>query len=476
VRDWKNKGGLAEYGRTGPLPDITEGALLPPDNCPTSISTPSGELLRPFAARRTDGSCARSGGDYPQGALRVRDVTETGSLLEELECRACGTSFDAARTASTCPTCGQALFATYDLSRLAPRPWLESLTGRASTLWRYRELLPVRSSEMVTTLGEGFTPVISLGEVEGAEGVEVLLKDDGSMPTGSFKARGMAVAVSRAKELGLRSLYVPSAGNAGVALAAYAARAGVKARVYLPERTPTSMIRAVRLYGGEVVEVRGTIREAGEAARTQENGRGSFDLSTLREPYRVEGKKTMGFEVFEQSGPEGPPDAIVYPTGGGTGLVGMAKAFSELSRLGLVDRTPRLYAVQPDGCAPVARALAEGATRVTAWLDPHTIAPGLLVPSPFSSERVLEAVRSTKGGGVTVTDREILTAMTALAARHGVSASPEGAAPYAALPKLLQNRSVRTGERVLLYNTGTGLPFSVETLERGLQDRTEGTR
>jgi threonine synthase len=326
----------------------------------------------------------------------------------------------------------------------------------------------VRSTTMVTTLGEGFTAVLPLDAVPGAEGVEVRVKDDGSMPTGSFKARGMAVAVSRAKELGLKSLYVPSAGNAGVALAAYAARAALHARVYLPNQTPEPMKRAVRLYGGEVIEVSGTIREAGEAARSKERGRESFDLSTLREPYRVEGKKTMGFEIFEQMSSEGLPDAIVYPTGGGTGLVGMAKAFSELQRVGLVERIPRLYAVQPEGCAPVVQALANGATRVAPWVDPHTIAPGLLVPSPFSSERVLEAVRSTKGGGVTVTDAELLAAIGALAARHGISASPEGAAPYAALPKLVRNGAIRGGESALLYNTGTGLPFSVEALEREL--------
>jgi len=393
-------------------------------------------------------------------------VSDTGSLLKELVCRACGTSADASRAASTCPGCGQSLFATYELSKLSARPWLRSLLERPATLWRYRELLPVRSTEMVTTLGEGFTPMIALGAVEG---VEVSVKDDGSMPTGSFKARGMAVAVSRAKELGLEALYVPSAGNAGVALAAYAARASIRARVYLPERTPAAMKDAVRLYGGEVVEVPGTIREAGETARSQEKDRGSFDLSTLREPYRVEGKKTMGFEIFEQSFSNDPPEAIVYPTGGGTGLVGMEKAFSELRSLGVMDHIPRMYAVQPEGCAPVVRALSEGAPRVTPWVEPQTIAPGLLVPAPFSSEQVLQAVRRTNGGGVTVSDREILAAMKTLASRHGISASPEGAAPYAALPKLLRNRLVRPGERVLLYNTGTGLPFSVAALEVALR-------
>jgi threonine synthase len=289
------------------------------------------------------------------------------------------------------------------------------------------------------------------------------------MPTGSFKARGMAVAVSRARELGLRDLFVPSAGNAGTALAAYSARAGLTARVYLPERTPVPMKRAIRSYGAEVIEVPGTIREAGETARSREKARGSFDMSTLREPYRVEGKKTMGFEIVEQTGPEGLPDAILYPTGGGTGLVGMAKAFRELRALGLLDRTPRLYAVQPEGCAPVIRALADGASKVTPWPDPTTIAPGLLVPAPFSSERILEAIRETHGGGVTVRDREIVEAMRDLAIRHGVSASPEAAAPYAALPKLLQDGTLRPGERVLVYLTGTGITFSTEELERSLR-------
>ena len=392
----------------------------------------------------------------------------TGSLLSGLGCRACCTPVNANVVARTCPTCGQALFATYDTSRLDGRAWWNHLSERPSTLWRYRELLPVREAENITTLGEGFTPVLDLGEVAAAPGVRVVVKDDGLMPTGSFKARGMAVAVSRARELGLRELYVPSAGNAGTALAAYSARAGLTARVYLPERTPETMKRAVRSYGAEVIEAPGTIREAGELARTREKPRASFDMSTLREPYRVEGKKTMGFEIVEQSGPDQLPDAILYPTGGGTGLVGMAKAFRELRALGLLERTPRLYAVQPEGCAPVVRALQDGASQVTPWTDPKTVAPGLLVPAPFSSERILESVRESHGGGATVSDREIVGAMRELASRHGISASPEAAAPFAALPKLLRAGTLRPGERVLLYLTGTGLPFSVDELERAL--------
>jgi threonine synthase len=392
----------------------------------------------------------------------------TGSLLSALECRACCSQVDAKGVARTCPTCGQTLFAVYDTTRLEGRSWWSQLAGRPPTLWRYRELLPVREVRNITTLGEGFTPILYLAEVVSTPGIRVSLKDDGAMPTGSFKARGMAVAVSRARELGLRDMYVPSAGNAGTALAAYAARAGLSARVYLPERTPEPMKRAVRSYGADVVEVPGTIREAGELARTREKARGSFDMSTLREPFRVEGKKTMGFEIVEQTGPEELPDAILYPTGGGTGLVGMAKAFRELRALGLLERTPRLYAIQPEGCAPVVRALADGSPKVTPWTDPRTIAPGLLVPAPFSSERILEAVRESRGGGVTVPDPEILGAMRDLATEHGVSASPEAAATFAALPKLLEQGSIRPGERVLLYLTGTGLTFSVDELEREL--------
>jgi threonine synthase len=363
----------------------------------------------------------------------------------------------------TCPACGHALLASYDLDGLDGNEWLSAVGRRPPSLWRYRELLPVQSDRGVVTLGEGFSPILDLGVVPEAPGVRLLVKDDGGLPTGSFKARGMAVAVARARELGVRAAYVPSAGNAGVALAAYGARAGLSVRVYLPSRTPGPMKNACRRYGAEVVAVDGTIREAGEWARRSEAGRGSFDMSTLREPYRVEGKKTMGLEIFEQTREEGLPEAIVYPTGGGTGLVGMYKAFQELATLGLLPRMPRLVAVQPEGCAPVVRALREGASRTTPWEEPTTVAPGLLVPSPFSSERVLEAVRGTGGTGTTVRDAEIVDAVSRLAQRHGVSASPEGAATYAALRRLLESGAIRDGERVLLYNTGSGLPFLNET-------------
>lgn len=342
------------------------------------------------------------------------------------------------------------------------------MPSRVASLWRYRELLPVARREAIVTLGEGFSPIVPLRSEDGPNPGRLLLKDDGGLPTGSFKARGMAVAVSRAHELGIRSVFVPSAGNAGVALAAYGARAGLTTRVYLPERTPSAMKDGCRAYGAELVELPGTLREVGQEARAREGRSGAFDLSTLREPYRVEGKKSMGLEIFEQLANDDFPDAVVYPTGGGTGLVGMYKAFQELRSLGLLERMPRLIAVQPEGCAPVVRALRDGATTVTPWTEPETIAPGLLVPAPFASERILEAVRGSGGAGITVSDAEIVRAMRGLAREHGVSASPEGAATYAAVPSLRAQGTLRPGETVLLYNTGSGLPFSLVELERSI--------
>ena len=386
-------------------------------------------------------------------------MTSTGSRLDHLECPQCRTTVAADRLATTCPTCAQALFAVYRTSDWSAADWRTSLAERPATLWRYRELLPVRESASIVSLGEGFSPVLSLGAISEAPPIDLWLKDDGGLPTGSFKARGMAAAVSRARELGVRAFFVPSAGNAAVALAAYAARAAVRARVYLPESTPAPMVGACRRYGATVVQVPGTIREAGVAARAAEASQGAFDLSTLREPYRAEGKKTMGLEIWEQFGDDRMPEAIVYPTGGGTGLIGMFRAFAQLRELGGMERFPRLYAVQPDGCAPVVKAWNDGAPRAEPFPDPHTIAPGLLVPAPFSSERILEALRGTGGGALSVPDSEISRAVERLASRHGISASPEGAATYAAVRPLWERGWIRDGERVLLYNTGSGIPF-----------------
>lgn len=378
-------------------------------------------------------------------------MSSTGSLLRALSCRACCGEVAPSALVGTCPTCGSALFAEYDLDRLAGTAWWREVAGREPTLWKYRELLPVQDTRSVVSLGEREGPVLRL--VRGVEGIELLAKDDGGLPTGSFKARGMTMAVSRAVELGARRLFVPSAGNAGIALAAYAARAGLPATVYLPEGADARSVEAVERYGAEVVRAGATIREAGAEARKREAGR-AFDLSTLREPYRLEGKKTMAFEIAERLGRDGMPDVIVYPTGGGTGLVGMQKGFTELARLGLLERGPRLVAVQARGCAPVVKALQENATTVTPWPDPETIAPGLAVPAPFASERLLEAVRESRGTGVVVTDEEIVAAQRSLARDQGLAVALEAAAPWAALPALRASGAIRAGERVLLYLTG----------------------
>ncbi len=378
-------------------------------------------------------------------------MSSTGSLLRALSCRACCGEVAPSALVGTCPTCGSALFAEYDLDRLAGTAWWREVAGREPTLWKYRELLPVQDTRSVVSLGEREGPVLRL--VRGVEGIELLAKDDGGLPTGSFKARGMTMAVSRAVELGARRLFVPSAGNAGIALAAYAARAGLPATVYFPEGADARPVEAVERYGAEVVRAGATIREAGAEARKREAGR-AFDLSTLREPYRLEGKKTMAFEIAERLGRDGMPDVIVYPTGGGTGLVGMQKGFTELARLGLLERGPRLVAVQARGCAPVVKALQENATTVTPWPDPETIAPGLAVPAPFASERLLEAVRESRGTGVVVTDEEIVAAQRSLARDQGLAVALEAAAPWAALPALRASGAIRAGERVLLYLTG----------------------
>ncbi len=373
--------------------------------------------------------------------------------------------------------CGHALLAEYDLARIDGAAWWQKVAHRGRTLWRYRELLPVRDDRFIVTFGEGLTPILRVRPPPGAEAIELSAKDDGGLPTGSFKARGMAVAISRAWELGVSSVFVPSAGNAGLAAAAYGARAGLSVRVYVPENTPPSQRRGAEAYGAEVTEVGASLREAGEEARRQEASRGAFDLSTLREPYRIEGKKTMALEMLDALGAEGLPDAIIYPTGGGTGLVGLSKGFHELQQLGLMSRIPRLYAIQAEGCAPVVRALRDEAPRATPWAHPTTIAAGLRVPAPFASERILEAVRESRGGGATVSDAEILAAGASLARDQGISVSPEAAAPFAALPGLVRSGALHPGERVLMYLTGSGLPFLAGlSSEGGPRERPETAR
>jgi threonine synthase len=337
----------------------------------------------------------------------------------------------------------------YDLAAIRLR--LADLAGRAPTLWRYRELLPLVAGDE-TSLAEGFTPLLQVEP-------NVWVKDEARNPTGSFKARGMALAVSIAKRLGARALSAPSAGNAAGALAAYGARAGLPVTVAMPEDTPKAFFDECELYGATIHRVRGTIADAGRFLR-EHGPANSFDVSTLREPYRIEGKKTMAYELVEQL--EGNvPDVILYPTGGGTGLVGMWKAFDEMEALGWIPRgrRPRFVSVQAAGCAPVAKAFHEGAERTEPWSNAQTRAYGLRVPAPLGGFICLRALRETNGTAIAIEEEQMQRATAALAAQSGIDVCPEGGAAWAALSSLRASGFVRPTDQVVVFNTGTGLKY-----------------
>ncbi len=380
------------------------------------------------------------------------------STLVGLECSVCGEYHDDRSPQTVCAACGRVLLARYDLDAARRSFTFESLARRRSDMWRYAELLPVRDPAAITSLGEGMTPLVACCRLAGSVGLERLwIKDEGQNPTGSFKARGLSAAVSKALELGLSRLALPTAGNAGGAAAAYGARAGLDVCVAMPRDAPPAMIDEVRLYGAELELVDGLISDAGRRIAALARDGGWFDLSTLKEPYRAEGKKTLGFELFEQLGGE-MPDAIVYPTGGGTGLVGMWKAFDELEAMGLAGRQrPRMIAVQAAGCAPVVRAFSAGAERAEAWAGAATLAPGIRVPSPFADDLILRALRASGGAAVAVEEGEILSGMREIARAEGIDACPEGGAALAGLRQLVAGGHLDAAAKVVLFNTGTGL-------------------
>jgi threonine synthase len=379
------------------------------------------------------------------------------SHLVGLECSNCGAAHDVEAPQTTCRECGKVLFARYDLDGARAALDRDALAERPPSLWRYHELLPVRDPANVATLGEGFTPLLEAARVGQEIGSErLLIKEEGLNPTGSFKARGMAVAVSRAKELGLTRLAAPSAGNAGAALSVYAARAGLEAWVFMPADTPRVPLIETRVAGAHAFLVNGLINDAGKVVRSRSDW---FDMSTLREPYRAEGKKTMGYELAEQLGWE-LPDAIVYPTGGGTGLVGMWKAFDEMERLGWIgSRRPKMFSVQAAGCAPIVRAYEQGSRSAELWQGAQTIASGLRVPVAIGDYLMLDAIRASGGSALAVTDEEIREATDLAGAREGLWMAPEGAATVVALQKLLAGGQVRPDERVVLFNTGAGMVY-----------------
>jgi len=386
---------------------------------------------------------------------------KTDSVLSHLECGLCGERLDADRLWNLCPKCGKPLLARYDLeaARAAVAP--AAIAGREPTMWRYRELLPVRDDAFRLSLGEGFTPLHRARRLEAETGLGPLfVKDEGLNPTGSFKARGLSAAVSRAFELGVGSVSIPTAGNAGCAMSAYAAAAGMEAHVFMPADVPKPFVNECRVLGAQVTLIDGLITDCGKAAREGIEKFGRFDVSTLKEPYRIEGKKTMGYEVAEQMGWT-LPDVVIYPTGGGTGLVGMWKAFDEMERLGWIGRKrPRMVTVQSDGCAPMVRAFHEGKEFAEPWANARTIADGMRVPAAVGDFLILRALRESGGTAVAVADAEILAATYLLGKTTGLWPAPEGGATLAALLRLERDGWVREGESVVLFNTGNGAKYS----------------
>ena len=382
------------------------------------------------------------------------------SLLDHLQCTECGRRYSADQLHTVCPDCGKVLFACYDLDAargLSP----QVLNGRPSTMWRYFELMPVRQEANIVTLGEGMTPLLRASRLGRRYGFEQLfIKEEGLNPTGSFKARGMSAALSRARELGVTSVATPSAGNAAGALAAYGAAAGIETSVFMPTDAPEINKLESHVCGARVYLVKGLISDAAKVVQAAGPQRGWFDVSTLKEPYRVEGKKTMGLELAEQFNWQ-LPDAIIYPTGGGTGIIGMWKAFEELEELGWIDaKRPKMISVQAAGCAPIVQAFLEHKTESEMYEDAHTIAAGLRVPHPFADYLILRTIRESGGTAIAVSDTEIIGAIHELARTEGLFACPEGAATLAAFKHLAASGWLRPEERVVLFNTGSGLKYA----------------
>ena len=386
------------------------------------------------------------------------------STLTHLECSRCGASLPCNRLQNLC-ACGGPLLARYDLARAGRTMSPATLKGRERSLWRYVEVLPGTTDEQLT-LGEGGTPLLRVERLGREAGCPNLwLKDESFNPTGSFKARGLAVAVGRAKALGARKLAIPTAGNAGGALAAYASRAGLEAFIFMPKDAPRANVLECRLPGAHLTLVDGLISDCARQIAERKETEGWFDISTLKEPYRIEGKKTLGYELFEQFGGR-LPGAILYPTGGGVGLIGMWKAFQEMEAMGWIGRErPKMVVVQAAGCAPLVRAFEEGKRESEPCRDAHTLAAGLRVPKALGDFLVLDAVYASQGVAVAVEDEEILARLKQLARLEGIVACPEGAATLAALPALLSRGVLRPEDSIVLFNTGSGMKY-LEVLEQ----------
>lgn len=384
--------------------------------------------------------------------------------VTHLYCSACGKEFEPRRLYNLCE-CGKPLLVNHDLERAKEKLTKEALATRGPDLWRYREVLPVVDDKNIVSLGEGFTPLFHATKLGADLGMpRLLIKDESLNPTQSFKARGMTMAVSMAKELGVTKVAVPSAGNAAGALSAYAAKAGMEAHIFLPSDTPNACIVECRALGANVTLVDGLITDCGKIVAERKEAEGWFDVSTLKEPYRIEGKKTMGYELAEQLN-WSLPDVVLYPTGGGTGLIGMWKAFDEMERMGWIDsKRPRMVSVQAEGCAPIIKAFHEGLEHGAVIENAHTVASGLRVPAAVGDFIMLDILRKSGGAAVSVSDVELVKGAEEIGAKEGIFAAPEGGALLAALRSMLANGEVDKDETVVLFNTGGGIKY-IEAFE-----------
>ena len=395
-------------------------------------------------------------------------TTERPTFVTHLECAATGERY-AADEVHNLSRVGKPLLVRYDLGGVKKALTKEALAGRPPDLWRYRELLPVRRASDIVSLGEAMTPLLPLPKIAAKlRGGEILVKDEGRLPTGSFKARGLVMAVSMAKAFGIKHMAMPTNGNAGAALAAYASRCGIKTTIFCPEDTPEVNVSEIGLQGASVYRVNGLIDDCGKIVAEGKAKVGWFDTSTLKEPYRIEGKKTMGLELAEQLGWT-VPDVIFYPTGGGTGLIGMWKAFAELEAIGFIgSKRPRMVAVQAAGCAPMVRAYEEGVESAKRWEDAHTIAAGIRVPQAVGDFLILRAVRESGGFAIAVSDDTIAAGLEEVAHEEGFLMCPEGAATYAAYKQSLADGRISRNESAVLFNCATGLKYPLPPIKRTL--------
>ncbi len=393
-------------------------------------------------------------------------TTERSTFVTHLECGMEGDRYEA-DTIHGLSKAGKPLLVRYDLNSIQNSVTKEELAKRPSDLWRYREFLPVRKKENVVSLGEVHTPIIPIPKLAAGKG-ELLVKDEGRLPTGSFKARGLCMAVSMAKEFGITKVAMPTNGNAGAALAAYGTRAGMESYIFCPDDTPTINVREIAAQGAKVWSVNGLINDCGRIVGEGKEAMGWFDFSTLKEPYRIEGKKTMGLELADQLGWK-VPDVIFYPTGGGTGLIGMWKAFNELKRIGWLEgKLPRMVAVQASGCAPIVKAFEEGVEHAELWQNAHTVAAGIRVPVAVGDFLILRAVRESGGFAIAVDDETITAGLEEVSEKEGLLLCPEGAATYAAYKQSIESGAISPDDTAVLFNCATGLKYELPPAEESL--------